>query len=114
MVSSSLDSILVPVDGLQLAAGGVFGLGKDLGHFLEVVELHGNGAEGFEGDLAGLLKSFYGRCRNACSLGKRSSAVSSLQSPILAVFGHHCHQQLGLPGINIQSIFHNIMCYILL
>lgn len=48
MVSSSLDSILVPVDGLQLAAGGVFGLGKDLGHFLEVVELHGNGAEGFE------------------------------------------------------------------
>ena len=101
MVSSSLDSSLVPVDDLQLAAGGVFGLGKDLGHFLEVVELHGNGAEGFEGDLAGLLKSFYGRCRNACSLGKRSSAVSSLQSPILAVFGHHCHQQFGLSGINI-------------
>ena len=85
MVSSSLDSILVFVDGLQFAASGVFRLGKDLRHFLEVVELHGNGAERFEGDLAGLLKSFYSRCRNACSLGKRSSAVASLQSPILAV-----------------------------
>lgn len=47
VVSSSLDSVLVLVDGRQLAAGGVFGLGKNLGHLLEVVKLHNNGAEGF-------------------------------------------------------------------
>ena len=104
VVSSSFDSVLVPVDGLQLAAGGVFRIGKNLGHFLKVVELHGNGAEGFEGNLVGPLKSFYSRCRYACSLCKSSSAVSSLQSPILAVFGHHFHQPFRRPRINIQSV----------
>ena len=114
VVSSSFDSVLVPVDGLQFAAGGVFRLGKNLGHFLEVVELHGNSAEGFEGNLTGLLKSFYSRCRNACSLCKSSSAVSSIQSPILSIFSHHFHQPFRLLRINIQSVFHNIICYMLL
>lgn len=101
VVSSSLDPILVLVDGRQLAAGGIFGLGKDLGHLLEVVKLHNNGAEGFERNLTCSFKPFDSQRRNTCLLGKCSSAVSSLQSSLLAVLGHHCHKLFRLFGINI-------------